>query len=133
MISWNDSIEVYLHREPVDFRKAINGLSVIVADEMGSSPFDKALYVFCNKRRSQLKVLYWDETGFALWQKRLEKDKFKWPRKDIQNTIKISREQWQWLLRGFDISQFKPHKKFYFEPRQQNLWAISGSGRPPMV
>lgn len=115
MISWNDSIEVYLHREPVDFRKAINGLSVIVSDTMDLSPFDKALYVFCNKRRSQIKVLYWDETGFALWQKRLEQDKFKWPRRRDQSTIKINREQWQWLLRGFDIAQFKPHKQIYFD------------------
>lgn len=70
---------VYLHREPVDFRKATNGLSVIVQDEMGLSPFDPAIFVFCNKRRSQLKVLYWDATGFVLWQKRLEKEKLKWP------------------------------------------------------
>ena len=115
MISWNEPIEVYLHREPVDFRKAINGLSVIVSDDMELSPFEKALYVFCNKRRSHLKVLYWDETGFALWQKRLEKDKFKWPRRHDQSTIKINSEQWQWLLRGFDIAHFKPHAKFYFD------------------
>src|SRR5690625_7829901 len=79
MIQWPEDIKIYLHREPVDFRKAINGLSVIVQDEMALSPFDRALFVFCNKKRSQLKVLYWDETGFVLWQKRLERDKFKWP------------------------------------------------------
>src|SRR5690625_5867695 len=70
MIQWPEDIKIYLHREPVDFRKAINGLSVIVQDEMALSPFDRALFVFCNKKRSQLKVLYWDETGFVLWQKR---------------------------------------------------------------
>lgn len=69
MIQWPEDIKIYLHREPVDFRKAINGLSVIVQDEMALSPFDRALFVFCNKKRSQLKVLYWDETGFALWKK----------------------------------------------------------------
>lgn len=80
MIQWLKGVDVYLHREPVDFRKAINGLSAIVQDEMALSPFSRALFVFCNKKRNQLKVLYWDETGFALWQKRLERDKFKWPR-----------------------------------------------------
>src|SRR5690625_6650969 len=75
MIQWPEDIKIYLHREPVDFRKAINGLSVIVQDEMALSPFDRALFVFCNKKRSQLKVLYWDETGFVLWQKRLERDR----------------------------------------------------------
>ena len=89
MISWNEPIEVYLHREPVDFRKAINGLSVIVSDDMELSPFEKALYVFCNKRRSHLKVLYLDETGFALSQNRLEKDKFKWPRNGHKSSANL--------------------------------------------
>lgn len=115
MILWHDSVKVYLHRDPVDFRKAINGLSVIVADEMNLSPFDKALFVFCNKRRTQLKVLYWDDTGFALWMKRLEHEKFKWPKRSDLETIIISTEQWQWLLRGFDITQIKPHNRLKFD------------------
>jgi len=114
MIIWKDSIDIYLHREPVDFRKAINGLSVIVSESMALSPFDRALFVFCNKRRTQLKVLYWDETGFALWQKRLEKDTFKWPRKDPLCTPKINTEQWSWLLRGFNYTQIKPHQRLEF-------------------
>ncbi|WP_341939694.1 IS66 family insertion sequence element accessory protein TnpB [Marinimicrobium sp. C2-29] len=114
MIQWPEDIKVYLHREPVDFRKAINGLSVIVQDEMALSPFDAALFVFCNKKRTQLKVLYWDETGFALWQKRLERDKFKWPRRWPDDPVVLDHEQWQWLLRGFDITQLKPHKTLFY-------------------
>lgn len=114
MIQWREDIKVYLHRDPVDFRKAINGLSVIVQDEMALSPFDRALFVFCNKRRTQLKVLYWDETGFALWQKRLERDKFKWPRRWPNDPVVLDHEQWQWLLRGFDIAQLKPHKTLFY-------------------
>lgn len=114
MIQWQEDIKVYLHREPVDFRKAINGLSVLVQEQMALSPFDRALFVFCNKRRTQLKVLYWDETGFALWQKRLERDKFKWPRKRSDDTIVLDHEQWCWLLRGFDIAQLKPHKTLFY-------------------
>lgn len=105
---------VYLHRDPVDFRKSINGLSVIVEQQMQLSPFADALFVFCNKRRDKLKVLYWDSTGFCLWYKRLEKDKFKWPRKDSQPTINLSNEQMDWLLRGFDISHLKQHKNLHF-------------------
>lgn len=110
MIHWQDDIEIYLHRDPVDFRKAINGLSLIVSEEMELSPFDRAVFVFCNKRCSQLKVLYWDESGFVLWQKRLEKERFKWPKRSNKETINLSGEQWLWLLRGFDIMQIKPHK-----------------------
>ena len=114
MITWSSHIDIYLHREPVDFRKAINGLSVIVSEVMDLSPFDRSIFVFCNKRRTQLKVLYWDKTGFALWQKRLEKEKFKWPRKLSDDTLKINTEQWHWLLRGFDYTRLRPHQRLTF-------------------
>ncbi len=114
MITWHDDIDVYLHRDPVDFRKAINGLSLIVSEVLELSPFDRSLFVFCNKRRTQLKVLYWDETGFALWQKRLEKDTFKWPKRVNCESLKITHEQWSWLLRGFDFTKLKPHQRLEF-------------------
>jgi transposase len=66
-----DTPKIYLHRAPVDFRKAVNGLTCIIELEMGLSPFDEALYLFTNKNRDKLKMLYWDKTGFALWYKRL--------------------------------------------------------------
>lgn len=114
MILWQENIDIYLHRDPVDFRKAINGLSLIVSEAMALSPFDKALFVFCNKRRTQVKVLYWDDTGFALWQKRLEKDQFKWPKRACSEKPQINHEQWGWLLRGFDYTQIKPHQHLAF-------------------
>ena len=114
MIQWSPNCAIYLHRDPVDFRKAINGLAVIVSEEMTLNPYDKAIFVFCNKNRSQLKVLYWDATGFVLWQKRLEKDKFKWPSKDPLVTISLSHEQWDWLLRGFDFTRFKAHQRLTY-------------------
>ena len=69
--------EIYLHRDLVDFRKSINGLMVIVEDEKKLSPFNGGSFNFCNRACDKLKVLYCDETGFCLWHKRLEKDKFK--------------------------------------------------------
>ena len=86
---------VYLHREPVDFRKAINGLSLIVEQSMSLSPFSGAVFVFSNRRRDKLKILYWDRSGFALWQKRLEKEKFKWPRRWPDAVISLSEQQLQ--------------------------------------
>jgi transposase len=114
MILWDHSVDVYLHRDPVDFRKAINGLSLIVSEVMELSPFDRALFVFCNRQHSQLKVLYWDQTGFALWQKRLEKDKFQWPRRYTDECVHITHEQWLWLLRGFDITRLQSHSPLSF-------------------
>lgn len=101
---------VYLHREPVDFRKSINGLAVIVEQQMALSPYIDAVFVFCNKRRDRLKVLYWDRTGFCLWYKRLEQDKFQWPRKLDDEVVELTVEQFAWLLRGLDILRLQEHK-----------------------
>ena len=115
MIQWSTDVAIFLHRDAVDFRKSINGLSVIVQEDMHLSLQSRRLFVFCNKARTQLKVLYWDATGFALWQKRLEKARFKWPLKLREATLTLSHEQWCWLLQGIDYTKIKPHKMVYFD------------------
>jgi transposase len=114
VIDWHD-MPVYLHRQPVDFRKSINGLSALVEQELKLSPFLNALFVFGCKRRNKIKVLYWDKTGFCLWYKRLEKDKFKWPRSMGDDVLLLDKEQFEWLLRGFDIQKMRPHRERFFE------------------
>lgn len=105
-----DAGAIYLHRDAVDFRKSINGLATIVEQEMELSPFSPALFVFSNKNRDRLKVLYWDETGFCLWYKRLEKEKFKWPRRHSTAVMTLSEVQWDRLLSGYDVVGHQPLK-----------------------
>ena len=107
-----DVPDVFLYRDVVDFRKSINGLSVLVEQQMQLSPLDGSVYVFCNKRRDKLKILYWDKTGFALWYKRLEKDKFKWPRQLNGQTFQLTEQQLHWLLNGFDVLG---HQAIYYD------------------
>jgi transposase len=102
---------VYVHRAPVDFRKAVNGLSVIVEQEMSLSPYDEKLFVFCNKAKDHIKILYWDKTGFALWYKRLEADKFKWPSRGDDMTMTVSAHQLSCLLSGLSI---EPHRALFY-------------------
>lgn len=113
MIRWAD-VPIYVHRDPVDFRQSINGLSVRVSDAMGLDVFSQALFVFGNRSRDKIKILYWDKTGFCLWYKRLEKDKFKWPRKG-EAVVSLTTEQFDWILRGLDIAQLKPHSPQAFQ------------------
>jgi transposase len=102
---------VYLHCEPVDFRKQINGLAAIVEAELAVSPFGDALFVFINRRRTRIKALYWHRNGFCLWQKRLEADRFAWPKAaTIDATCAVSLRELEWLLEGFDLWHNKPHK-----------------------
>lgn len=106
---------IYLHKEYVDFRKSVNGLSIIVEEDMVLNVFSKFLFVFCNKKRNKLKVLYWDKTGFALWYKRLEENKFIWPKKHSEEIISVNSQQMQWLLEGYNIWNLKPHKKLKYK------------------
>ena len=106
--------QVYLYRDPIAFRKAIDGLSVLVEQELGLSPFASALYVFTNRPRNKIKALYWHRNGFCLWQKRLESDKFAWPSDAQEATRTISLQEFGWLLEGFDLWRNKPHKTLTF-------------------
>ena len=106
---WPEGMVVYLHRAPVDFRKQINGLAVLVSESMQLDPFKPALYVFVNGARNRVKVLYWDEQGFCLWLKRLEKHRLVWPLGHKAEVIELSAEQLNWLIGGYDIFRFPPH------------------------
>ena len=99
---------VFIRPGPTDMRKSINGLSVMAQQQMGGDPFDGSLFAFCNRRRNIIKMLYWDRNGFCLWLKRLEEDKFIWPR-DAEECMELSGEQLNWLLRGLDFR--RAHEK----------------------
>ena len=107
---WPDEMVVYLHRAPVDFRKQINGLAVLVSESMDLDPFKPALYVFTNGGRNRVKVLYWDSQGFCLWLKRLEMHRFVWPLQDDAEVIVLTGDQLNWLIGGYDIFRFPPHE-----------------------
>ena len=81
---------------------------------MGQSPYARALFVFCNRHRTQVKALYWDATGFCLWHKRLEQAHFQWPRHAAEAVVALTAEQWDWLLRGFDIAHMQAHKELHY-------------------
>ena len=101
---------VYLYREFVDFRKSINGLAAIIESETDLPLGTGALFLFTNKQRDKIKVLYWDKTGFALWYKRLEKAKFKWPTQEKKQVYTLTQFDLDRLLSGFTIIGHKPIK-----------------------
>lgn len=110
-----DVPSVFLCTEPVDFRKSITGLSLLVEQSLLLDPFAASLYVFVNKRLDKLKILYWEKNGFCLWYKSLEKERFKWPKNTNSQTIMLDGEQLNWLMDGFDLWNNKPHARLHFE------------------
>jgi len=107
-------VRVHLCRDSVDFRKAINGLSIVVAEEMELDPFSAHVFGFCNRKRDQVKLLYWERNGFVLWQKRLEKDRFPWPREEGEEILTVTGRELNWLLDGIDVFRLRPHKELSF-------------------
>lgn len=102
---------IYLAVGSTDMRKAINGLSILVEQAMDLNPFSGDLFVFCNRQRTIIKILYWDHNGFCLWHKRLEKHKFKWPN-SRQDVMTIAAKQLSWLLAGLDFTS--AHQRLQF-------------------
>lgn len=110
MIQLSPTTKVFLALGATDMRKAINGLSVFVSEQMHMDTFSGHLFVFCNRKRNILKILYWDKNGFCLWQKRLEKDRFKWPKSE-KEVMGIGSRELSWLVAGLNIHQaHKPLK-----------------------
>ena len=107
--------KIYLHRDYVDFRKGLNGLSLLVEGSMGLRPMSAgSLFVFINRKRDRLRMLYWDKTGFAFWHKHLEEAKFRWPKKKA-SVICLSEQELSWLLDGVDIEKIKSHEALIYE------------------
>ncbi|MBF0400050.1 MAG: IS66 family insertion sequence element accessory protein TnpB [Magnetococcales bacterium] len=109
-----DLSEVFVCLEPIDFRKGINGLAALVEAGLERNPFAAALYVFSNRRCDRVKILYWERNGFCLWQKRLEKDRFHWLKRADSRVEVITGQQLNWLLDGYDIARFRPHKSLNY-------------------
>ena len=101
ILDW-EQVRVYVKPGATDMRKQINGLSIIVQEQLEMDPFSGNLFVFCNKAKRILKIIYWDRNGFALWVKRLEKDKFPWPvnRDEVEE---IGKQKLSMLLDGIDF------------------------------
>jgi transposase len=107
ILDWN-KVRVFVKPGPTDMRKQINGLSLLVSEDLQMDIFEGSLFLFCNKHKRILKIIYWDRNGFCLWLERLEKDKFPWPASRAE-AVEISQEQFGFLLQGIDF--WNAHKK----------------------
>ena len=92
---------VYLSCGITDLRKSIDGLVMIVETQLKLDPFEKALFVFCNKQMNRVKILHFDE-GFWLYYYRLENNRLKWPMTK-EEAMKVDKEELSWLLKGYEV------------------------------
>lgn len=102
---------VYLACGSTDMRKSIDGLAAIVTFSFKLDVFSDSLFVFCNRGRDKLKILYWDTNGFWLFYRRLERGRFRWPESDESGTMSVSRRQLGWLLECLSLEQHQAHRE----------------------
>lgn len=106
---------IFFYGGVVDFRRSIDGLSALVAAAIKQDLYGANLFLFLSRDRRKVKILYWDATGFALWYKRLEKDRFPAERKRPDHTITLKREELEWFLSGIDLWRMKKHQPVVIE------------------
>ncbi|KVN50341.1 IS66 family insertion sequence element accessory protein TnpB [Burkholderia ubonensis] len=126
MFRFDDDLRIYLHREPIDFRAGLNTLVTMVEQSMQldprrrqlswpakvvdalHDPLARAVFAFHNRKRDRVKLLLYDRAGFWLMLKRLEVDRFAWPRRQ-QAVIELTVDQLHLLLDGVDIDALRRH------------------------
>jgi transposase len=97
---------IFMGVAPVDMRRSFDGLCATVTEVLASNPLEGHLFLFRGKRADRVKALYWDRNGLAIWYKRLEKGKYKWPARDCA-AVEISEQELALLLDGIDFTRLR--------------------------
>ena len=103
MFNFATTQRIYLAVEPVDMRKQFNGLWALASEKLREDPFKGSLFVFTNKDRDRLKILYWDGSGVWVLAKRLEKGRFSWPQAKGVEKLHLEPAALTMLLAGIDL------------------------------
>ena len=113
MLSLSSALRIFLAVEPADMRKGFDGLSQLVRERIAQDPLSGHLFVFRNRRRERIKILYWDRDGLAIWYKRLETGSFQLPviNRDAVS-IEMSSTQLTLILSGIDLRSARQRKRY---------------------
>lgn len=111
MLLANPHVRVWLHRQPTDMRKCYDGLAALAVHALGEDPLSGALFVFVNRRKSMMKVLYFSGGGYCLWSKRLERGQFQvyWSSESKQA---LEYSAWKLIVEGIDLRSVRRLKRY---------------------
>jgi transposase len=115
MIALPAQIRVFLYRVPTDMRKSFHGLVALTESALEQDPLSGSLFVFFNRRRDRIKILYWGQTGFCIWYQQLQKGTYQLPDEQSlkgQQTVEVTRAQLSLILDGIDLSSARQRTRF---------------------
>jgi transposase len=112
MIMLPSAVRIFLCTRPTDLRKSFDGLTGLVQECFGQDPLTGHLFLFLNRRRDRIKILYFDRDGLAIWYKRLEAGSYQMPQVPAQDGIELQPAQLAMLLSGIDLRTARQRKRF---------------------
>ena len=115
MIALPPQIRIFLYRLPTDMRKSFSGLVALTESALRQYPLSGSLFVFVNRRRDRIKVLYWGQTGFCIWYQQLQKGTYQLPVQDAldeRDTVEVTRSQLSLILDGIDLFSARQRARF---------------------
>ena len=115
MIALPPQVRVFLYRHATDMRKSFHGLVALTEAELKQDPLSGDLFVFMNRRRDRIKILYWGQTGYCIWYQQLQQGTYEIPKpdpKDQAATLKVTRAQLSLILDGIDLGSVRQRTRF---------------------
>lgn len=115
MIALPPQVRVFLYRLPTDMRKSFNGLIALTESALAQDPLSGSLFVFVNRRRDRVKILYWGQTGFCIWYQQLQQGTYQLPSEESlesQPTLEVTRSQLSLILDGIDLASVRQRMRF---------------------
>ena len=102
MLAIPEGTQIYLYSGPIDMRKGINGLTILLTNDLSAQPQNGDMFVFRNKRGDKIKIIHWHKNGFMMHYKCLERGKFRFT-KGLDSQLFLTEDQLNWLLAGLDF------------------------------
>ena len=115
MIALPLQIRVFLYRQPTDMRKSFHGLVALTESALRQDPLSGSFFVFVNRRRDRIKILYWGQTGYCIWYQQLQRGTYQLPKHDELDgaeAIEMTRTQLSLILDGIDLASVRQRKRF---------------------
>lgn len=105
------NVRIWLYAQPTDMRKSFNGLCALVSGVLSENPTSGAMFVFINRRKTHIKILYFDGSGFCIWFKRLEQGQFNY-RSHSTDKQALDWTQLKLLLDGLEVKKIRQFKRY---------------------